>query len=307
MALRAGAPLGIQKAPGATSAGARRHLGMRWSAALFSLLAGAVLAYLYVTYLRSGDVAPDSVYGYGFAIAGTALLALVGVGYVVRKRLHRNWSGLLHTALTWHVAGGLLGLALILMHAIGNFHPRTGTYALYALMALVVSGIIGRQLDRIAPRLAARAALSTLTPDGEERLEALVGVLRASRRNRRWQRRSSSRPTKIDIPWDLAYYDLDAQPEDIPGLLTHPGIHEVGADRAASRRPETKVSIPMGDAAKDAMASESAAIRRAIGRERFYLRLIRVWRWLHTALSVVTLALILWHLEYAATLLMNAR
>jgi hypothetical protein len=55
------------------------------------------------------------------------------------------------------------------------------------------------------------------------------------------------------------------------------------------------------------IASESAAIRRAIAAERFYLQLIRVWRYLHTALSVATLALILWHLEFAATLLLGKR
>ena len=60
-------------------------------------------------------------------------------------------------------------------------------------------------------------------------------------------------------------------------------------------------------AATSALASESSEIRQAIGIERLCLRLIRVWRYLHTALSVLTLALILWHLEFAATLLLAAR
>jgi hypothetical protein len=44
-----------------------------------------------------------------------------------------------------------------------------------------------------------------------------------------------------------------------------------------------------------------------MGMERLCLHLIRVWRYLHTALSVLTLILILWHLEFAATLLLAAR
>lgn len=295
--------------PGAAKASrlARREsgwLGGRASVTLVSLVAGAGLAYLYTAYLGSSDVSPDSVYGYAFAIAGTALLALVGVGYVLRKRLHRNWSGLLHTALTWHIVGGLLGFALILMHAAGNFHPRTGTYALYGLIALVVSGIIGKQLDRIAPRLAARAALSTLSSDGEERLEALVGALRDTRHRHGEKPKEEQPPTHTGAPWDLAYFDLGAQPDDIPILLTQSGR----AVRGGARRMEGSAAASSAHAApRGVMATESVVIRLAMGRERFYLRLIRVWRWLHTVLSVVTLGLILWHLEYAAVLLWNAR
>lgn len=302
MAMRANASSVHQKAPRSSSRVG--WTGRRSSIALISLLIGGGMAYVYAMYLRSQDISPDSVYGYGFAIAGTLLLALVGAGYVARKRLHRQWSGLLHTALTWHIVGGMLGLALILMHAAGNFNPRTGTYALYSLIALVVSGVIGRQFDRIAPRLAVRAALTTLTPDGEERLEVLAGAVHETPGDPRGQRQSLSELAETSVPWDLAYHDLSARPGDIPALLTQPWRNTPGV-AAQHQTPAPKPRV--GSAAQDAMASESAVIRRALGRERFFLRLIRVWRLIHTALSVVTLALILWHLEYAATLLIGAR
>jgi hypothetical protein len=54
-------------------------------------------------------------------------------------------------------------------------------------------------------------------------------------------------------------------------------------------------------------ASLSEELRQAIGLERFFLRLVRIWRCLHVMLSGLTLILILWHLEYAATLLLSAR
>jgi hypothetical protein len=60
-------------------------------------------------------------------------------------------------------------------------------------------------------------------------------------------------------------------------------------------------------AVEGALASEATMIRQEMGMERLCLHLIRVWRYLHTVLSVVTLALILWHLEFAATLLLAAR
>jgi hypothetical protein len=277
----------------------RQRLGgwsrSQWAAALVGLALGGALAYGYESYLRAGDVSPDSQYGYVFAILGTLMLILVGVGYVLRKRLWRGRFGLLHTALSWHVVGGILALALILAHSAGNFHPRTGSYALYSLIALVISGIIGKQLDKIAPRLAARAALKTLTADGEERLDALVTTLPHKRQRRHERSRPLSqqtRQTTSSIPWDLAYYDLSALPEEIPALL-----HQQHSGHAH----------PASPAIEGALASEAVTLRQQMGMERLCLHLIRVWRYLHTALSVVTLALILWHLEFAATLLLAAR
>src|SRR5690242_12090821 len=261
----------------------RQRLGgwsrSQWVATLVGLALGGALAYAYVTYLRAGDVSPDSQYGYVFAILGTLLLILVGAGYVLRKRLWRGRFGLLHTALSWHVVGGILALALILAHSAANFHPRTGSYALYSLIALVISGIIGKQLDKIAPRLAARAALKTLTADGEERLDALVTTLTWKRQRRRERSRPISQQTRqaaSSVPWDLAYYDLSAPPEQIPTLLHQ---QHSGHTRATS------------SAVEGALASEAGAIRQEMGMERLCLHLIRVWRYLHTALSVLTLAL----------------
>ncbi len=244
-------------------------------------------------------MSPIGVVSMSRPIAGTgicspsrepSLLALTGIGYTLRKRLWRGRLGLLHTALSWHIVGGLLGLAFILAHSVGNFNPRTGTYALYSLIALVVSGVIGKQLDRVAPRLAARAALKTLTADGEERIDALVSSLTGKRQKRR-ERSGRQTTDASSAPWDIAYYDLGATHDEIPALL--------------NRRHGDSVRAP--SSATGALASESSEIRQAIGIERLCLRLIRVWRYLHAALSVLTLALILWHLEFAATLLLATR
>lgn len=290
MALRAGAP--SERTQGACRPGRSGRFRGQWLAPLVGLLLGGGLAYGYVIYLRSGDVSPDSVYGYIFAIAATVLLALVGIGYTLRKRWRRSRFGLLHTALSWHIVGGVLGLALILAHAAGNFHPRTGTYALCSLVALVVSGVIGKQLDRIAPRLAARYALKTVTPEGDERLDALVSALNEKHRTSREREKTITRQAPSSAPWDLAYYDLRATDDQIPALL-----HQQSRSRSRARAE----AAPPG-----AQAAKSSELRRAIGLERLCLRLIRVWRYLHTALSVLTLVLILWHLEFAATLLLSA-
>ncbi len=277
------------------------------TASVVALLAGGGLVYLYSRYLQSGDVSPDSVYGYAFAISGTLLLLLVGVGYAIRKRVRRHWARTLHTLLAWHMVGGILGLALILMHAAGNYNSRTGTYALCGLIALVLSGMLGRLLDRLAPRFAAKAALRALTDDGEERLEVLVGTLGA-RQTGRPAGPPSAKLHATGTPWDLAYYGLETRPEEIPSLLGHDKTGRAASTRAplASAGTMTRSGGRRGGAKAD-MARESAHIQRAIGTERYFLQLIRVWRRVHTVISLITLGLVLWHLEFAATLLLNAR
>ncbi len=285
----------------------------QWAAAITALVTGIGLAFLYLYYSRTNDVSPDSLYGYGFAIAGTVLLLLVGVGYVLRKRLLRHW-GRLHTFLAWHMVGGLLGLLLILMHAAGNFNMRTGTYALWGLIGVVISGLIGRVFDRFAPRLAAKAALQAVSASGEERLDALeqeLGVMVSNERARQEALRQSGAQ---GAPWDLAYYDLDPQLEEIPALLsqgvrsdTGPilDLRQISGPLAA--QPARRIVPAASRQITGEVIRQAAALQRALGREQFFLSLVRVWRRVHLLVSLIALGLLLWHLEYATVLLMNAR
>jgi hypothetical protein len=280
---------------------------------LVALLTGVGLAYLYTMYLRSNDASPDSIYGYGFAIAGTTLLLLVGVGYALRKRTGHRKPGRLHAFLAWHMAGGILGLVLILMHANGHFNPRTGTYALYGLIGLVVSGVIGRVLDRLSPRWAAQAALQALSATGEERLDDLEEELAAIAQDAQTRRESLQEQGARGAPWDLAYYDLDPEVDDIPRLL-HRGLRGESGPILNLKRLSGPLVVPRSQQAAaprrqstDALARQAIDIQRAMSREQFYLQLVRVWRKLHTLISLVTLGLVLWHLEFAATLLLNAK
>jgi hypothetical protein len=269
------------------------------AAALAGLTIGAALALLYARYLRGDDVAPDSIYGLGFAIAGTALLLLVGIGFVLRKRLRHHWSGRLHTALAWHMVGGLLGLALIFMHAAGNFNPRSGTYALYGLMAVVVSGVVGRVLDRVCPRMAAASALATLGTDGEERIELLEQRLSAPAipaHPPKSTPASSRKSSAAAAPWDLAYHVLDPATRAVPMLL--------GRSAGDRDRPSPR---PGPRTVRRHVRREATALQAALGSEQFFIQLVRVWRRMHAALCVVALGLVIWHLAFAVTLYLNTR
>lgn len=274
---------------------------------LGALALGLGLVGLYRLYLGSGDVSPDSVWGYAFAIGGVALLALVGVGYALRKRRLRHAGMRLHTALAWHITGGLLGIALIFMHTAGNFNPRSGTYALYGLIAVGVSGVIGRWCDRVFPRLAAAAAAQALTADGEDRLVALQQKL-ADAQTYRAARQQAARPTRAPgAVWDLAYYDLDPEIEAIPRLLNQGRPVARSGPTWGALGPATMRLMRDPRQLTDRVLRQASAVDGAVSRERFFLAMIRVWRRLHALLCVVTLGLLIWHIVYAVTLLMNAR
>lgn len=101
------------------------------------------------------DLSPDSVFGLACAIGGTLLILAAWVGYVIR-RVGAVRRGRLQSWQTWHAVAGTLGLALVLTHAGGNLNVRTGTYALAGVLALVISGVVGRILDGYAKRWLAR-------------------------------------------------------------------------------------------------------------------------------------------------------
>jgi len=105
-----------------------------------------------------------------YALTGTTCIGLSAGLYLLRRRQRARAIGGLHTALNWHVALATIGFLALLLHASGNFNPRTGTYALYGMIALVVSGII----DRLFPWFITLASLQSLTVQGEDHVEKLA-------------------------------------------------------------------------------------------------------------------------------------
>src|SRR5579871_1046234 len=108
------------------------------------VILGAGIAF-YAWYSRtSPDASPDSIAGYAFAILGTLFAILAGVLFARRRRLHKKRVGQLHASLQWHMCFAVIALVFLFLHSFGNFNPRTGTYALYGMIALAVSGFVGK-------------------------------------------------------------------------------------------------------------------------------------------------------------------
>ena len=266
----------------------------------------------FVVYNRiSGDISPDSIAGYTYATVGTIFLVMAAVSYSVLKSSRKRGVGALNGALHWHISFAVIGLTMIFLHSFGNFNARTGTYALYGLIALVISGAVGRTIDRLAPRLIAREVRKAITEQGEDRIEHITQSLQSIMSYNKQQVRSfqpdqqfavqaaSARPKRGDsiLPdsWDLAYITLDETPQE--------------ANRDATRYrfvPDRKSSLTQPGALLPGVQEHMAElqnVQRALHHEQFYRAMICYWRLFHVSLTILTTGLVLWHLEYAAELL----
>jgi len=90
--------------------------------------------------------------GLAAGLAGTGAFVL-NLSYLLRKRFSRaRWIGSLRAWMGFHVATGLLGAALVLLHA--AFLPKSalGFLAAAALAVVVLTGLIGRYLYSLVPR-----------------------------------------------------------------------------------------------------------------------------------------------------------
>jgi len=294
---------------------------------LVIFLGVAVGVVFFVWYIQhSNDVSPDSIAGYTYAIIGTLFLLLAAVLYSLKRRSHNKRTvGQLHKTLNWHICFGVLGLVFLFLHSFGNFNPRTGTYTLYGMIALALSGVIGRFLDRLVPRLITSEVHKALNVMGEDRIETISQTLQAIVVHNTQDLHSFavvprekspdaskslvslSGPVSSDFsfihkdqalqtPWDLAYISLDATSQELSLEANHYRFipdKKSELERPGALMPGAQEHI-----------SELQKVEQAMQRELFYRYVIRYWRKFHILLALLTLALTLWHLIYAGQLLL---
>jgi len=288
--------------------------GARVKSILATLAIIGVSGGFYVWYSRNGsDPYPDSVVGLAFATIGTIFFLMAGVLFSLRRRARKRAIGQLNGALQWHMAFALIAIALLFMHSFGNFNPRTGTYALYSMIAMVISGFIGRALDHFMPRLITQEVQKALTAQGDDRIVTISRKLqdivvyntqevqpfnpqqpqglpfvkpRTGKQGTTFQGSSTS--------WDLAYISLEETPQELSRGEQH---YRFVPDRK-SALAEPGALIPGAQAQIAALQD----VQQALQREQFFRYIIRYWRILHICIAIATLGLTLWHIEYAITL-----
>jgi hypothetical protein len=297
------------------------------------LVIGASVAF-YIVYSRlSPDTSPDSIAGYAYAIAGTSFMLLAAIRFSQYRRARKRAVGRLNAVLNWHVAFGVIALILLFLHSFGNFNPRSGTYALYGMIALAISGFIGRLFDRLMPRMISAQVSQALTVEGEDRVEnisqrlrslvthntkeeirgfqpgpagssmpgipGLAGVPFATSRSAKGAKGATEKSDKgpvLQTSWDMAYISMEETPQ------------ELSRDNAQYRFvPDRKSALAQPGALIPGAQEHILAledIQQALKREEFLRYIIRYWRVFHISLAVLTIGLTLWHLEYATTLLL---
>jgi hypothetical protein len=289
---------------------------------LISLLAtlGAIILLLasLLIYTRvSNDRSPFGLAGLVYAIAGLLFMGLATLAYTLSRRSRKRTVGTLNASLHWHISFGIIALFLIFLHSFGNFELVSGTYALGGLVILVISGLIGRILDRFVPGLIAREVNTALTEKGDDRIESITQTLQDITTYHKEQVHSfKSQPealvankdmqtaaghlvtrdrTALPTSWDLAYISLAETPQEIE----HDAAHYRFVPDRKSPLSEPKALIP----GLEEQMEELHSVQRALQRERFYRAIIRYWRVFHICLALLTIGLTLWHLEFAATIL----
>lgn len=298
------------------------HSGFRVTVTILIIVVAAVFLAWYSHV--SSDVAPDSLVGLIYAILGTLFLLMAGTLYSLRRRSHRHRKlGGLGSSLGWHICFAIIGVALISMHTFGEFNPRTGTYALYGLIALAVSGLIGRLLDRVMPRLVAIKVNQSLTAQGDDRIETISQKIQAIVGYNSQNLKGMAAPPQSKVngpvnnnslipllekqtvfakdqplhtPWDMAYISLESTPQ------------EVSRDTTKYRFVPDKQSQLLRPGAlmpgTQEQMTELEDVRQAMESELFYRYIIRYWRVFHVLLAVVTLGLVIWHIVYALQLML---
>ncbi len=275
----------------------------------------------YVWYDRPGNnTAPASMVGLGYAVLGTTFLILTTVFYSLRRRLRKGAIGQLNASLNWHMFLAIMGMAMILMHSFGNFNAMSGTYALYGMIALMVSGIVGRALDHFMPRLIAAEVHKVLTVQGEDRITTISQKLQAIVVHNTQEELHgftvnapgssnvlmpvpglrpdsiSHATNKLNTPWDLAYTSLEPTQQELDRDTPHYRFI-----------PDKKSALTRPGAAMPGAQEQISALQDVYGsmqREQFYRYIIRYWRVLHISLALLTIGLVIWHLIFAAQLLL---
>jgi hypothetical protein len=302
--------------------------GEAWYMRLLVIFLGVIVGVVfYVWYIQhSNDASPDSIAGYTFAIIGTIFLLLAAVLYSLKRRSHKKRIvGQLHKSLNWHVCFGVLGLVFLFLHSFGNLNPRTGTYALYGMIALAISGVIGRFLDRLIPRLITGEVHKALTVIGDDRIETISQKLQAivvhntqdlhsfavapAEKSHDASRSLVSlsglvssdfsfiqKDQALQTPWDLAYISLEATPQELSLEANH--YRFIPDKKSELARPGALMP------GAQEHISELQEVEQAMQRELFYRYIIRYWRKFHILLALLTLALTLWHLIYVGQLLL---
>jgi hypothetical protein len=177
------------------------------------------------------------------------------------------------------------------------------------MIALTLSGLLGRFLDRYLSWRITVEVDTALTAEGEDRVESLVQEIQQIILTPK----SDGAQSPLDLqhsPVSLVLLKETGQLPQywsiIPMDLAYTSLEKLPQQRQNKRRNQSFLSSlehPVAPAGKEQLAT-LLAVQQAMRRERFYRSVIRSWRLVHIALALLTLGLTIWHIVYALQLLL---
>jgi hypothetical protein len=269
----------------------------RRSYELWSAL-GAILAitlfYLWVVN-RLNEVPPaGDLFGHGLGIAGFLLMLMTETLYSVRKRSRAARWGRMSSWLRFHIFTGLVGPYMVLLHTSWKFNGLAGIVT--ALMiAVVISGIVGRYIYTAVPRTADGAMM------GDAELEQQIAT--AESELQRWL---AGRP---EADQQLVE-QLAALPEPAAGgpLLVLGRTLMDWEYRLAWRRERRRMKAVEKDQARelDRLLRQRHSLRRQVASLAMARRMLARWHTVHIPIGMALFAAAFVHIGaaiYYATLL----
>jgi hypothetical protein len=256
------------------------------SALVLLAVAGALAAGWFYRRQFSDVLNPEQNFGYYLGIVGGTMM-LILLGYPLRKRVRpRSRSfGSIRFWFHLHMLLGLLGPTAVLFHARFSSSSFNGTVAMWAMIVVACSGLIGRFFySRVhrgySDRKLEMRALRTEMSDLLAQLES-AGALPGNVREELEQFEA------VAIKAGSAFW---SSANAVVGLSIR--------SRSAERRMLgnlRKIAPDNARALRSTLAAYFIAVRRA-AEFALYDRLLRLWHLLHMPLFVILVAAIVLHI-----------
>jgi hypothetical protein len=111
---------------------------------LLALVAAGFLIWMAYKVATGKYYTPRSNFGFYLGVVGS-LMMLAMLLYPLRKhvRFMQRWGALKHW-FRWHMIMGIVGPTLVLFHSTFHLRSTNATVALFSMLGVVISGIIGR-------------------------------------------------------------------------------------------------------------------------------------------------------------------
>lgn len=221
-------------------------------------------------------LSPGEFIGHGYGVVGTALM-FTNLLYVVRRKLARFPLGSMRFWLDLHVVTGLVGALLVVFHSAFQLRTPIATITSLSLFLVVITGIVGRYLYALSPKL------------DDSLFESDVSLL--EKRRAGWE-------TSIRDAMRAEFTNLPANASLLRALLTVPTWLR---ERSERRQAVFEASAPFLEANSDAKAVAQRVAEHAADEVRVAAAsaLLRTWRGMHRLFAILMLLAVAVHIGVA--------